>query len=246
MGCGMTFTSCKHDPIIDVLVDPGDTTIINPIDTMKTDTLNPGDTMVASVPCDTNIVYFEMEVLPILKSNCAFSGCHDAASAQDRVILEDYETVTLTADVEPFDLKRSEIYEVLVESDLDKRMPPAPTAPLTARQINIIAKWILQGAEDLTCDPDFNGCDTTNISFSGFVEPLIQNTCQGCHSGNPPAAGIDLTGYDNIKTVAENGRLYGAIGHLSGFSPMPKGGNRLDSCIVDQVKSWIDAGMPNN
>ena len=234
-------SSCKHDPILDDL-DPIDTTT-NPPDTMTMDTTNMDTT---GVPCDPGVVYFDNDVLPILQSNCAFSGCHDAASAEDGVILESYESVIETADVEPFNLNDSELYEVLVDTDLDERMPPVPTPALSQSQINIIATWILQGAEDLECDPNAMGCDTADVSFSGFVKPLLENNCHGCHSGASPSGGIDLSTHANIEVVANNGKLYGAIAHEAGFKPMPQNGDQLDDCDIDKIKSWIDSGALDN
>lgn len=236
-------SSCKHDSfIMDDDMLPMDTI---PVDTTMTDTTMV-DTTMNGVPCDPDLVYFELEILPLLNSNCAFSGCHDAASAEDGVILESYETVMATADVEPYNLNDSEIYEVLVDDDIDDRMPPSPTAPLTSDQIQLIGTWILQGAENLECDPSLEGCDTEEVSFAETVMPIIDLTCAGCHSGNVPSGGIDLTTYDGVKEVAENGNLVGAISWDSNFSNMPQGGDQLSDCIIDQIKSWVDAGALNN
>lgn len=245
LGLWLSFPSCKHEPLFDdTMVEPMDTTS-NPIDTMPVDT-NTIDTTNTGTPCDSDVVYFDLQVLPILQSNCAFSGCHDVASAQDGVILEDYEYVMQTAEVEPFNLNESELYEVLVETDLDDIMPPAPNAPLSSNQINIVATWILQGAQDLECDPNAAGCETDNVSFSVFVKPLLQNHCQGCHSGTVPSGGIDLTTHSNVVTYANNGKLYGAISHEVGFEAMPQGATKLDDCSLDKIKSWIDAGALDN
>ena len=73
--------SCTHDPFIPDMMDE------NPIDTMTMDT-----TIIAE-PCDTTIIYFNTEILPILNGSCAFSGCHDASTASDGVILDNYENV---------------------------------------------------------------------------------------------------------------------------------------------------------
>ncbi len=242
--------SCTHDPIFEEIpVTPVDTSgqpiDSMPIDTMPVDTM-PVDTMILLEPCEPDLIYFNQQVLPILLSNCAFSGCHDAASAEDGVILESYESVIETADVEPFNLNDSEIYEVLVDNDLDERMPPEPTGPLSSTQINLIATWILQGAEDLECDPNAAGCETDGISFSGFVFPLIQNNCEGCHSGNTPAGGINLINHSTIAAQANAGSLYAAINHEEGFEPMPQGSDKLDECTIEKIKSWIDEGAPNN
>lgn len=241
----LSFPSCKHEPLLDdVIENPIDTTSTPPdtttIDTTTVDTTNVG------VPCDPNVIYFEMQVLPILQSNCAFSGCHDVASAQDGVILESYDYVMQTGDVEPFDLGDSEIYEVLVEDDLDDVMPPPPATPLSNEQINIIATWILQGAENLTCDPNSGGCDTENVSFSDFVKPVLESHCTGCHSGSSPSGGVALTTHAEVAVYANNGELYGAIAHLSGFAPMPQGAAQLDDCAIDKIKGWIDDGAPDN
>ena len=240
-------SSCKHEPFLEPVspidtTSPPDTTIIDTtvIDTTIVDTTGVDTT---KIPCDPDVIYFEKDVLPILISNCAFSGCHDAASAEDGVILIDYENTIATADVEPFNLADSKIYEVLVHSDPSERMPPAPSSSLPAAQIQIIAKWILQGAENLKCDEDAVGCDTENVSFSTFVKPLLETHCVRCHSGSAPPGGILLT---NHSEVSMQPKLYGVIAHESGFKMMPFGENRLPQCDIDKVKSWIDAGALDN
>ncbi len=234
-GIILSGTSCKHSPLAptdDVIID--DTTDL------------PNDTTSMGMPCDPNKVYFELQILPLLRSNCAKSGCHDDASHQDGVVLTSFEKVMTTGEVRPFDLNDSEIYEVITENDPDKRMPPPPDNPLSAQQINLIAQWIQQGAQNLSCDPNAGSCNTDNISFVADVKPVIDNSCRGCHSGSAPQGGIALTDYNSIKTVALNGNLYGAMSHQPGFAAMPFGGARLPQCTIDKVKAWIDAGAPNN
>ena len=229
----LLITSCKHD-IINIDDD------MMPIDTMLVDTMG------NDVPCDPDIVYFETDILPLLNSSCAFSGCHDAASAEDGVVLETYETVIATADVEPFNLEDSEIYEVLVDDDIDERMPPSSTSPLDQNQIELIALWILQGAENLFCDPELEPCDTEAVSYSTTVEPIISLHCVGCHSGNPPAGGIDLSSYTGVKEVADLGSLVGTISWDAAFSNMPQNADQLPTCEIDQIKSWVEDGALNN
>ncbi|MBR9921286.1 MAG: hypothetical protein GYB31_10645 [Bacteroidetes bacterium] len=226
--------SCKHDPFLtDIDPDPTDT-----ID-------NPVDTTMQGEPCDPDLVYFELDVLPILISNCAFSGCHNAATATEGVVLEDFQSVIQTADVEAFDLDGSDLYEVITEDDPDKRMPPPPENPLTQEQINTISKWILQGAQNLECDPGVD-CDTENVSYAAIIRPLLDNSCVGCHGGSVPSGGISLETYAGVKGVADSGQLYGAVAWEPGFSQMPQGGNQLPQCNIDQIQSWIDAGAPEN
>lgn len=236
------FNTCKHDPFMapDDLV-PVDTTS-NPIDTVG----NPVDTIGMDTLCDPEKVYFALQIQPILTSNCAFSGCHDAASAQNGVILTSYEQVMQTADVRAFDLDGSDLFEVITDSDIDKRMPPSPRAALSSEQINLIANWILQGAENLTCDPNATGCDTASVSYSMTIAPIIQNTCLGCHSGSAPSGGINMSSHSGLQAVALNGRLVGAISHDPGYTPMPQGGAQLSACTIAQISAWVEAGAPNN
>jgi mono/diheme cytochrome c family protein len=132
---------------------------------------------------------------------------------------------------------------MITESDPDDRMPPPPANPLTSAQINLIYTWIAQGARNNTCT---NSCDTSNVTFSGTIFPLLQNSCIGCHSGAAAGGQIDLSSYQGVASVANNGRLLGAISHSPGFQPMPRGGNKLPDCRIDQVRIWIEGGALNN
>lgn len=237
--------SCKHDPFfdngditpIDTTGNPIDTSD-NPIDTTTVDTIG--------VACDSDVVYFNRDILPILRSNCAFSGCHNAASSQDGVNLETYETTMATADVDPFDLDGSKIYRVITDDDPDDRMPLAPNAPLNQEQIQLIAKWISQGALNLECDENSEGCNTANVSYAANIQPVIQNNCVGCHSGNAASGGVRLSTHAEVKQVADNGRLFGAVSWQEGFVNMPFGGSQLPPCTIDQIEAWIAEGALDN
>lgn len=90
-------------------------------------------------------------------------------------------------------------------------------------------------------------CDVTGVTYSSTVAPLLQNNgCTGCHSGGAPSGGITLNSYTAVKGIAANGKLYGAISHAAGFSPMPKNGAKMNACDINKIKAWIDAGALNN
>ncbi|HEX2534423.1 MAG TPA: hypothetical protein VHK69_11845 [Chitinophagaceae bacterium] len=90
-------------------------------------------------------------------------------------------------------------------------------------------------------------CSTTGVTYSGTIVPILQTGgCLGCHSGGAPSGNLNLSNYETVHEAAHSGRLFGAISHAPGFSPMPKGGNQLDACTIARVKAWIDAGAPNN
>jgi hypothetical protein len=95
--------------------------------------------------------------------------------------------------------------------------------------------------------PQNGNCDVSGVTFSATVVPLLQNNgCISCHSGGAPSGNISLEGYNNVKTLATNGKLFGTISHSSGYSPMPQGGNKMTNCNINKIKAWIDAGSPNN
>jgi uncharacterized membrane protein len=227
----LLFSACKHDipvqPATDNPAIPGNDT-----------------PTISGQPCDPNTVYFQRDVLPILLSNCTMSGCHDAASHQKGVNLTSYSTVMATADVRPGNLNGSDLYEVITETDPKKRMPEAPRAPLTQAQISIIGKWIQQGAKNETCGTAT--CDSSNVTYSGTIQPIVQTNCLGCHLGGANASGgLDFGTHATLASVAANGRLVGAVSHASGYQPMPQGG-RLNDCQIAQIKKWAKQGAPNN
>jgi hypothetical protein len=192
--------------------------------------------------CDPDSVYFETQVLPLLVSNCAKSGCHSVADHKEGIVLNNYSNVMATGEIEPGRPDHSKIYEAMIKSDPDDKMPPAP-ASMTNSQINLIYKWIEQGAQNNTC---MNTCDTNNVKFAGVISPILQNSCNGCHSGSSPAGLIDLTSFPSVLALAQNGKLLGSVNHSAGFQPMPKGGNMLPDCQIDQIRIWIQNGSMNN
>ncbi len=232
--------SCTHESMVVVEPNPIDTTD-SPIDT----TGNPIDTSTGT-PCDTNLVYFSSDILPLLKSNCAKSGCHDAITHEEDIILDNFQNIMGSHVIKAYDINDSKLFHAITENDPDDRMPPAPNQKLSGDQISLIAKWILQGAKDLTCDVATGQCVATNVSYSGFVAPLLTTYCVGCHSGGAPSGGIVLNNHAGVQAVALSGKLYGAISWATGFQQMPKGSNKLSQCNIDKIKGWIDDGAPNN
>ena len=87
---------------------------------------------------------------------------------------------------------------------------------------------------------------TVAVSYSQKVVPIFQQYCYGCHGTSFPSGNIQMGTYTTDKTIAQTGKLYGIIIHLSGYSPMPQSGGKLGSCQIAIIKKWIDGGMLNN
>jgi len=91
------------------------------------------------------------------------------------------------------------------------------------------------------------GCDTTNVTYSGTIAPLLANTCNGCHyPASPFGSGIVLDNHTDLVAIINTGRFWGSINHESGYSPMPKGGAKLSDCNLLKIKKWIEDQALNN
>ncbi|MBU6158476.1 MAG: hypothetical protein KGP35_05530 [Bacteroidetes bacterium] len=180
-------------------------------------------------------ICFESHVLPIFVSNCAKSGCHDAASHRENVRTYDY--AGIRKGFTPNNPYESKYWEVIMSGE----MPP--DAPLTKAQKDSIYKWIVQGAKNTTnCA---SSCDLSATNYSSVIVPILESSCYGCHNANNQSAGLNLKDYNVVKTIALNGRLMGSVNHEAGYSPMPVGG-KLSDCQIQQLDKWIQAGALNN
>lgn len=213
--------ACKHDP------HPGPPVINggqNPI--------------VGSDDCDPDSVYFENDIYPFFVSNCAQSGCHDA-TGQDGVYLDSYAGILNQSNTS--NPNNSDIVEVLKETDPDKRMPPAPAAPISQEQINMIITWMSQGAQNNGCD----GCDTANVTFASTVFPVFESYCKSCHGLNNPYSVRTLISHADIVSAVNETNLLDRIHRLPSASAMPPGGPITD-CDIRKIELWIANGMLNN
>lgn len=222
--------SCTHDPFPAKPNGAGSDTIQNPVDTSK-----PGK------PCHPDTVYYQRDIQPILTSNCAFSGCHDAITRPDGVQLTDYNSVISTADVRPGDLSGSDLYEAITDNDVRKRMPPQPRSALSQDQISLIAKWINQGALNLTCDE----CDTINLTYTNSIKTIFDFNCVICHRGAFASAGLSLTTYEEVKDamVSPIDLLLRINGGDNTNPSMPQGG-KMPECNIEKIEIWYNNGMP--
>jgi hypothetical protein len=227
--------SCKHEPSVFPIVT--DTTKTTPIDTSKV--ITPISNLDSTGwKCSADTAYFQYDVLPVLVSSCATSGCHDAISKISGYQLTDYAN-TIKRGVSAGKATSSKIYTVII----DGTMPPRGSGiTMTQAQKDIVAKWINQGAKNLSCNPNFGTCDTTAVKYSTFIQPLIQNKCLGCHNGGTN----DVSTFVSVQKMALNGKLYGSIAHLANYRPMPEGSPILPACEVSKVRAWVKRGALNN
>jgi uncharacterized membrane protein len=221
-----TATGCKHEPLLPYVDDttPPDTT----------------------TDCDPSLTYFQNDVMPIFASSCAMTGCHDAATAEEGVILTNYANIMNTGEVDPGNPNSSEVFDVIMDSDPDKKMPPPSSGiTLSQDQINTINDWISQGALNNFC-AESGPCDTVAVSFAADIQPILSANCLGCHSGTAPQGGISLSSHSAVMNTVNSNRLLGAVEQLGGYSAMPKNQPRMADCKVALIRNWIAQGAPNN
>ena len=111
------------------------------VDTSGIDTIN------TNANCNPDSIYFEKDILPILLSNCALSGCHNASSRQNGVVTDSYNKLVQTVGIKPFEPAKSKLY--LTITSKNNIMPPS--GKMSDFNINLISKWISQGALNLSC-----------------------------------------------------------------------------------------------
>ena len=192
--------------------------------------------------CGVNMISFKYQVHPILVSNCAQSGCHNAKDREDGISVETYEQVI--REVRAGDASRSEHYKSITRNPNHKKfMPEKPRDPLLETEVKIIEDWINQGAKNTDCQLP---CNSTATSFNNDIQPLFKTYCYGCHQAGDKEGGISMEDYEHIKELVDDGSLIGSIIHDINFVAMPLYLDQMTICQIVQVENWIKEGAKNN
>ncbi len=94
-----------------------------------------------------------------------------------------------------------------------------------------------------------SSCDTSGVTFSSSVQPVLQQYCLSCHGNNTASSlggNIKLEEYQDVKLRADDGSLLGTVSHESGYSPMPRGASKLDHCTISIIRIWVNSNSPDN
>jgi hypothetical protein len=90
-------------------------------------------------------------------------------------------------------------------------------------------------------------CDTTNVSYSRQVVPILENNCYQCHRGPGASSGVDFSSYGAFKGwAASTSYVIGDLTAAPGYTPMPYGMPKLSDCDINTILAWIHQGTPNN
>jgi len=89
-------------------------------------------------------------------------------------------------------------------------------------------------------------CDSTNVSYSKTIAPIMNANCIGCHSTAVASGSVIVDTWTGLNTVALNGNLWGGVSWAPGYINMPKSSSQLSPCDLAKIKNWINQGAPNN
>ena len=229
----------------------------------------------AKLPGPHEPIDFTSHVLPIMEERC-FS-CHDAPYEKNgRTIhpkaglrLDTYEWVMKgnldNTVVEAGNLADSYLYEVVTLDEEDDMFMPPKGGPLSPEQIDILKRWIEEGAK-----PSAGGANVADmgqgVSFHDHIFPLLEERCLDCH-GEPyvkngrtihPKAGLRLDTYEWVikgnldGTILEKGNpeesTLVAVITLDPDDPeiMPPKGDPLLKEEIEMFKQWIKEGAKEN
>lgn len=94
-------------------------------------------------------------------------------------------------------------------------------------------------------DPDEQKCENVAVTYTA-VASLLSAQCISCHNQYTQNGYINLEGYANVKTLADNGKLLCVVTHGAGCNPMPKNQQKLDNCTISKIENWIINGAKND
>ncbi|MDA8989364.1 hypothetical protein N9H22_02740 [Opitutales bacterium] len=213
---------------------------------------------------------FTNHVLPILEDRCL--NCHNepydkngrtiqpkaglALNTYEMVMKGNLDNTVVTAG----DVADSYLHEVLTLDEDDDMFMPPKGGPLTAEQIDIIKRWIEEGAK-----PKGSGGGAVvgaGISFHDHIFPILEDRCLDCH-GEPyakkgrtihPKAGLALNTYEFVLKGNLDGPIVERGNHeestlyvVMTLDPddselMPPKGEPLTEDEISLFKQWIDEG----
>jgi hypothetical protein len=115
--------------------------------------------------------------------------------------------------------------------------------------LSFVSSCYYDNEEELYPEPA-KPCDTTSVTYSTSVKPILDTKCAvaGCHNAQAQAAGINLSSHAGIQNYLEVSadRFISSIARDGNASEMPKGGNKLPECEITLIRTWVNAGFPNN
>ncbi len=89
-------------------------------------------------------------------------------------------------------------------------------------------------------------CSGSTPTYNSDIASIFNASCatSGCHRGQFPADGLDLSSYATAKSASLNGKVLQSMKHESGVKAMPQNGAKLPASDIKKVECWIQNGAP--
>ena len=89
-------------------------------------------------------------------------------------------------------------------------------------------------------------CSGISPTYTADVAPILNTNCalSGCHTALSPSHGLNLQGYQVVKSTFDQHKLLCAINHGNDCNPMPKGRPRLPEADILTITCWAKNGFP--
>lgn len=211
----LIFGMCKHETTTIINGGNGVTDTTKIIDNPKNDS-----------------VCFNIQILPLITASCAQVGCHDANSRVEGLILNSYSGI--------MNMGTKDLLKY-IKLTSGKMMPPPPQPRMEQANIDIIQRWVNEGAKNRICNP--TSCDTLNVKYTSHIATIMNTYCKGCHNSSNVGGGVNLDNYADVKTSTLTGKMICTI-TANGCAIMPKGGPALSNCNIRKIKIWAAANCP--
>ncbi|MDA0814609.1 MAG: hypothetical protein O3C21_19715, partial [Verrucomicrobia bacterium] len=149
-------------------------------------------------------ISFEKQVKPILESACI--RCHDQEEAEGELMLDTRANALVGGEngpaLVPGKPEESPLYTstMLPEND-DLSMPPKGQF-LAKSQIEIIGKWISEGAE---WPEPIKLEKQSRMMFARDIQPILEEHCAACHKTDKAEGDFNMTTREMAFTTGENG-----------------------------------------
>ena len=98
--------------------------------------------------------------------------------------------------------------------------------------------------EEVLYPKNILSCDTSLVTFTATIAPMMANNCLMCHSNvnAPLEKTIPLENYAAVVAAATS--IAGSIKHTGVYPFMPKTGDKIRTCYITQFDIWVRKGMP--
>ena len=194
---------------------------------------------------------FEKDILPVVTQYCF--TCHGQSSPQLGLDLRTAASTLRGSHNGPVIVKGDPEKSLLYQKISTKAMPPpAFKQTMPEPQIEIIKRWIAEGAPSDKPSGASKEVLEQRAAFDKEIMPLFTARCVQCHGAGKPMGGLDLRSLSALLKGSVNGAVV-----LEGFSeksllvrkvasrnmPPPGAGEPLTEDQIQAIRKWIDKGQ---